>query len=314
MAAFSLHSYHHPFLSQNLNSTKTISFSHGNPRLVFLSPKHNISPSRILRSSPPNSSDSLPSNDNSSSNFCIIEGPETVQDFVQMQMQEIQDNIRSRRNKIFLLMEEVRRLRVQQRMRSLKVVDESGEEYADEMPDMPSSIPFLPHLTPKTLRQLYLTSFSFISGIILFGGLIAPTLELKLGLGGTSYEDFIRSMHLPLQLSMVDPIVASFVGGAVGVISSLMLIEVNNVEQQEKKRCKYCYGTGYLACARCSASGVCLSIDPISLSSASDRPLQVPATQRCPNCSGAGKVMCPTCLCTGMMMASEHDPRFDPFD
>lgn len=43
----------------------------------------------------------------SCSNFCIIEGPETVQDFVQMQMQEIQDNIRSRRNKIFLLMEEV---------------------------------------------------------------------------------------------------------------------------------------------------------------------------------------------------------------
>jgi len=40
--------------------------------------------------------------------FCIIEGPETVQDFMQMQLQEIQDNIRSRRNKIFLLMEEVR--------------------------------------------------------------------------------------------------------------------------------------------------------------------------------------------------------------
>lgn len=42
------------------------------------------------------------------SSFCIIEGPETVQDFMQMQLQEIQDNIRSRRNKIFLLMEEVR--------------------------------------------------------------------------------------------------------------------------------------------------------------------------------------------------------------
>ncbi|MCI45852.1 hypothetical protein A2U01_0067091, partial [Trifolium medium] len=25
-------------------------------------------------------------------------------------------------------------------------------------------------------------------------------------------------------------------------------------------------------------------------------------------------VMCPTCLCTGMAMASEHDPRIDPFD
>jgi hypothetical protein len=31
-------------------------------------------------------------------------------------------------------------------------------------------------------------------------------LELKLGLGGTSYEDFIRSMHLPLQLRYHFPI------------------------------------------------------------------------------------------------------------
>ncbi|XP_041027523.1 protein ORANGE-LIKE, chloroplastic-like isoform X2 [Juglans microcarpa x Juglans regia] len=231
-----------------------------------------------------------------------------------MQLLEIQNNIRSRRNKIFLLMEEVRRLRVQERIKGVKAINESDEEEANEMPDIPSSIPFLPHVTPKTLKQLYLTSLSFISGIIIFGGLIAPTLELKLGLGGTSYEDFIRNMHLPLQLSQVDPIVASFSGGAVGVISALMLIEANNVEQQEKKRCKYCHGTGYLACARCSSCGVCLSINPLSVSSVSDRPLRVPTTERCPNCSGAGKVMCPTCLCTGMLMASEHDPRIDPFD
>ncbi|KAI4318819.1 hypothetical protein MLD38_032484 [Melastoma candidum] len=254
--------------------------------------------------------------DNMSSNFCIIEGPETVQDFMQMQSQEIQDNIRSRRNKIFLLMEEVRRLRVQQRIKGLEAAGDGGiEEDTNEMPDIPSSIPFLPSVTEKTLRQLYLTSMSFMAGIILFGGLVAPTLELKLGLGGSSYEDFIRSMHLPLQLSQVDPIVASFSGGAVGVISTLMLIEINNVEQQEKKRCKYCHGTGYLACARCSASGVCLRADAlITANVAADQPLQSPRTERCPNCSGAGKVMCPTCLCTGMLMASEHDPRIDPFD
>ncbi|GAB4856368.1 hypothetical protein Ancab_014288 [Ancistrocladus abbreviatus] len=259
------------------------------------------------------SSDSVNSGDNSISNFCIIEGPETVQDFVQMQIQEIEDNIKSRRSKIFLLMEEVRRLRVQQRLKEMKAIDETGEDEANEMPDIPSSIPFLPHVTPKTLKQLYLTSFSMILGIILFGGLLAPSLELKLGLGGTSYQDFIRSMHLPMQLSQVDPIVASFVGGAVGVISALMIIEVNNVEQQGKKRCKYCHGSGYLACARCSASGVCLKIEPISISSRSQYPLRAPTTQRCPHCSGAGKVMCPTCLCTGMMMASEHDPRIEPF-
>lgn len=269
----------------------------------------------ICSSSSDGASGSVPSDsDNIPSNFCIIEGPETVQDFVQMQFQEIQDNIRSRRNKIFLLMEEVRRLRIQQRLKNLKVIDENDNEEANEMPDIPSSIPFLPHVTPKTLKQQYLTSLSVIWGIIVFGGLIAPILELKLGLGGTSYEDFIHNMHLPMQLSQVDPIVASFSGGAVGVISALMLIEANNVEQQEKKRCKYCHGTGYLACARCSSSGVCLSADPISLSASSSRPLRMPKTQRCLNCSGAGKVMCPTCLCTGMLMASEHDPRIDPFD
>ncbi|KAL2900164.1 Protein ORANGE-LIKE chloroplastic [Bienertia sinuspersici] len=265
-------------------------------------------------SSSRDSFDSAPSGDNSSGNFCIIEGPETVENFVQMQTQEIQDNIRSRRNKIFLLMEEVRRLRIQQRLRGMKSAHESTLDDANELPEIPSSIPFLPHVTPKSLKQLYFTSFQFIAGIIFFGGLIAPILELKLGLGGTSYKDFILSLHLPLQLSQVDPIVASFSGGAVGVISALMLIEVNNVEQQEKKRCKYCHGSGYLACAQCSASGVCLKIEPISISSEFDRPLRVPTTKRCTNCLGSGKVMCPTCLCTGMIMASEHDLRIDPFD
>ncbi|XP_062112725.1 protein ORANGE-LIKE, chloroplastic [Humulus lupulus] len=300
MAAFSLYS---PSFPPNCTKFRT---QPGHPRPLSLT----FPRSRVICSS--SKDDNL--GDNFSSNFCIIEGPETVQDFVQMQLQEIQENIKSRRNKIFLLMEEVRRLRVQQRIKIINEVDEDDIEEAYEMPDIPSSIPFLPYVTPKTLKQLYLTSLSFVSGIIVFGGLIAPTLELKLGLGGTSYEDFIRSMHLPMQLSQVDPIVASFSGGAVGVISALMLIEANNVEQQEKKRCKYCHGTGYLACARCSASGVCLKVDPILISNISDRPLRVPATQRCLNCSGAGKVMCPTCLCTGMVMASEHDPRIDPFD
>ena len=46
--------------------------------------------------------------------------------------------------------------------------------------------------------------------------------------------------------SQVDPIVASFSGGAVGVISALMVVEINNVKLQEHKRCKYCLGTGML--------------------------------------------------------------------
>ncbi|GMG99275.1 hypothetical protein Nepgr_001115 [Nepenthes gracilis] len=256
--------------------------------------------------------DSDSSNVNSSA-FCIIEGPETVQDFAKMELQEIQDNIRSRRNKIFLHMEEVRRLRIQQRIKSAEL-GILKEEQESELPDFPSFIPFLPPLSAANLKQYYATCFSLIAGIIIFGGLLAPTLELKLGMGGTSYEDFIRSMHLPMQLSLVDPIVASFSGGAVGVISALMVVEVNNVKQQEHKRCKYCIGTGYLACARCSSTGSLVLIEPVSTVNDGDQPLSPPKTERCPNCSGSGKVMCPTCLCTGMAMASEHDPRIDPFD
>nr|ACG31793.1 hypothetical protein [Zea mays] len=260
----------------------------------------------LLRCSP--AGESRASGDGGLSSFCIIEGPETIEDFAQMQSQEIEDNIMSRRNKIFLLMEEVRRLRVQQRIRTSESKDANTE--GNEMPEIPSTIPFMPDASPKTMKQLYMTSFSVISGIIIFGGLIAPVLELKLGLGGTSYEDFIRTLHLPLQLSQVDPIVASFSGGAVGVISALMLVEVRNVRQQEKKRCTYCHGTGYLPCARCSASGMLLNTKHFSLLGHNMWSMK----GRCQNCSGAGKVMCPTCLCTGMAMASEHDPRIDPFD
>lgn len=42
------------------------------------------------------------------------------------------------------------------------------------------------------------------------------------------------SNSYPLQ---VDPIVASFCGGAVGVLSALMVVEVNNVKKQQKNRC-----------------------------------------------------------------------------
>ncbi|TYH80442.1 hypothetical protein ES332_D03G132600v1 [Gossypium tomentosum] len=267
----------------------------------------------------PDSSSFAPSIDSDSSadkvtaGFCIIEGPETVQDFANMELQEIRDNIRSRRNKVFLQMEEVRRLRIQQRIKSAEL-GILKEEREIELPNFPSFIPFLPPLTSANLKVYYATCYSLIAGIILFGGLIAPTLELKLGLGGTTYTDFISSMHLPMQLSQVDPIVASFSGGAVGVISALMVVEINNVKQQEHKRCKYCLGTGYLACARCSNTGSLVLIEPVSTGNGGDRPLSTPKTERCSNCSGSGKVMCPTCLCTGMAMASEHDPRIDPFD
>jgi hypothetical protein len=224
-------------------------------------------------------------------NFCIIESRESVKNFANMHLEELEENIQSRRNKIFLLMEEVRRLRIQQRMRKT-----SGEGADDGSSDesYPSFIPFFPPVNEKTMK-LYTNLYGLIvAAIIMFGGLVSPTLEVKLGLGGKSYADFINSVGLPSQLADVDPIVASFCGGAVGVLTSLLIVEKNNSKLQAKQKCIYCKGSGYLPCGACMGSGT-------------------EEGCRCVACSGSGKVMCTACFCTGKQLATEHDPRVDPF-
>ncbi|CAI5991246.1 unnamed protein product [Closterium sp. NIES-65] len=155
-----------------------------------------------------------------------------------MQLTDIRDNITSRRNRIFLLLEEIRRLRIQQ---EIKNAEESRNRAAaaaaraklgglpveeeEEMPEYPSSIPFLPPLKTDTLKEYYITFAFLVASLIIFGGLVAPTLQLRLGMGGTSYEDFIASMHLPRQLRQVDPIVAFLTGGGRGGAVTIVLSE-----------------------------------------------------------------------------------------
>ncbi|KAL3699806.1 hypothetical protein R1sor_017828 [Riccia sorocarpa] len=55
---------------------------------------------------------------------------------------------------------------------------------------------------------------------------------------GLNYHDIDTLYWYFLRRSEVDPIVASFSGVAVGVISALMVVEINNVKQQEHKRCR----------------------------------------------------------------------------
>lgn len=223
-----------------------------------------------------------------------------MKNFANMQLDEIQANIAARRNRIFLLMEEVRRLRIQERLRTDRSSSHTNDPNSPEFEESyPSFIPFFPPLNSKTLQSYTNFYFLAVASIILFGGLIAPSLEVKLGLGGTSYYDFITSLHLPTQLAEVDPIVASFCGGAVGVLTSLLVVEANNTKIQSKRRCIYCEGTGYLPCGNCVGTGT-MEDDNGRLST-------------CSFCSGSGKVMCTACLCTGKQLATEHDPRVDPF-
>jgi hypothetical protein len=47
-----------------------------------------------------------------------------------------------------------------------------------------SALPFLPAISEKTLQTYYTFYAAFFGAVILFGGLLAPLLEVKIGLGG----------------------------------------------------------------------------------------------------------------------------------
>ena len=220
-----------------------------------------------------------------SDNYCIIESRESVKDFAALELGAITEAIRARSNRIYFLMEEVRRLRIQERLKSggftppgvvaaagassssssssaaagaAAAAAVGGTNASDELANeqFPSAIPFFPAvtgLTVKTYGQIYA---ALVTAIILFGGLAAPVLEVKLGLGGASYAEIIQAAHLPPQLAAVDPIVASFCGGAVGVLTTLLIVEENNAALVASNRCVYCGGTGYVACGACAGAGV----------------------------------------------------------
>lgn len=180
-----------------------------------------------------------------------------AQDFDGLQPNELAAHVSARRNKIFLLMEEVRRLRIQQRLkvgqlftaarlrrrcgaahpvhisghapvagRTLARVRrrraqgaaacglrdaaaprsawpclrcqgaEVSAEQELEQETYLSALPFLPPLSEKTLNTYYAAYGFFFAGIIAFGGLVAPILEVKLGLGGARHGAAARRMML----------------------------------------------------------------------------------------------------------------------
>ena len=48
----------------------------------------------------------------------------------------------------------------------------------------PSAVPFLPPLTDATMSRYFRFYTAAVSFIVVFGGLLSPILEVKLGLGG----------------------------------------------------------------------------------------------------------------------------------
>lgn len=73
----------------------------------------------------------------------------------------------------------MRRLRIQLRLRGV------GEERLRDLDEeFESAIPFFPPINEKTIKAYTRFYAVTVIGIIVFGGLVAPMLEVRLGVGG----------------------------------------------------------------------------------------------------------------------------------
>lgn len=70
--------------------------------------------------------------------------------------------------------------------------DASPELEVEEKEQYLSALPFLPPLTDKTLNTYYTVYGFFFLGVIVFGALLAPLLELRMGVGG----EWARAGHV----------------------------------------------------------------------------------------------------------------------
>ena len=78
--------------------------------------------------------------------------------------------------------------------------------------------------------------------------------------------------------AQVDPIVASFCGGAVGVLSTLLVVEVNNKDRQAAQRCVYC-----------EVSNCCHPVPECNSPSACQTAAVIRALSICPASCGGGR-------------------------
>lgn len=58
-----------------------------------------------------------------------------------------------------------------------------------------SALPLMPPLSQKTLNTYYTAYAGLVGGIIAFGALVAPILEVRLGFGGERQSGAVRGRH-----------------------------------------------------------------------------------------------------------------------
>ena len=119
------------------------------------------------------------------------------------------------------------------------------------------------------------------------GTIVLPALAATSTLNICSY--FAFAMY-NIHAQAVNELISGFAGGTVGVMGTLIALELKKQNVISRSDCPYCQGAGKLPCAQCYGSGVML----VKTAGAADDPalrMSVP----CSCCKGTALITCVIC-------------------
>lgn len=94
---------------------------------------------------------------------------------------------------------------------------------------------------------------------------------------GSIFVETLKGVHIG---PSVNEVMAAFCGGTVGVMSTIIALEVRRQRVKERKQCPYCHGTGKLPCGSCYTLG------------STPSPYVASAQESCPKCEASGYLIC----------------------
>lgn len=109
--------------------------------------------------------------------------------------------------------------------------------------------------------------------------LVFPRMVLDPNTVGTGYA-FLDGLKGVVIGPTINEITAAFAGGTVGVMGTIITLEVRRQRVKERKQCPYCRGTGKLPCATCYTLRAVPCADTVT------------AQQGCTTCQERGYLQC----------------------
>ncbi|CAM9388277.1 unnamed protein product, partial [Hapterophycus canaliculatus] len=130
----------------------------------------------------------------------------------------------------------------------------------------------------------------------------APRTMPPLGQGRDHRDRSVAPLRAinPDTLYSANDWIAGVAGGSVGVLGTLIQLELKQEKLKSRRNCPYCDGSGKLVCALCCSAGTFTTKLPGS---------GVYTTLACPGCAGKKYIACLNCRGDGRAVPRELDRK-----